>query len=212
MSFTVTTLDKKLDKKNEAFTFLQDAKYNPALIAEVVRCELMNLRAGNAHTKTRAEVRGGGKKPWRQKGTGRARHGSTRSPIWVGGGVTFGPRNTRNWKLKINKTARVSALKGILHDRLSENNVYELSSKFDFTRTKDFIELADKFAGTTGNTLKQSILIYTTDDKAKLAGVRNTDVKMTNVNHLRVHKLSQAVQYIFTPSARQALETRLQAK
>ena len=209
MSLTITTFDKKLDKKTVAFESLNEAKFNPALIAEVVRCELMNLRAGNAHTKIRSEVRGGGKKPWRQKGTGRARHGSTRSPIWVGGGVTFGPRNTRNWRKGINKSARISALKGILKDRLQENNVYEFGSKFDFAKTKDFVTDLEAYTKKTQAKLSQTLVIYTTDDKAKLAGVVNTDVKMVNVAHLRVHKLSQAHNYIFTPNARKQLEERL---
>lgn len=212
MSLTVTTLDKKLDKKTEAFSSLIDSKFNPELIAQVVRCELMNLRKGNAHTKIRSEVRGGGKKPWRQKGTGRARHGSTRSPIWVGGGVTFGPRNTRNWKLKINKSARISALKSVLKDRLVEGNVYEFGSKFNYTKTKDFVSAVQEYLSKTKTNLKNSLVIYTTDDKENLAGLVNTDVLMVNVDHLRVHKLSQVVNYIFTPKARKKLEKRLEIK
>lgn len=84
--------------------------WQAALVAQAVRVQRANRRVAVAHTKTRAEVRGGGIKPWRQKGTGRARHGSIRSPIWVGGGVTFGPRNTRNFSLKMNLKAKRKAL------------------------------------------------------------------------------------------------------
>src|SRR3954467_8272437 len=88
---------------------LNDAIYalkpNIHLLAEAVRIQAANARKGLAHTKTRGEVSGGGKKPWKQKGTGRARVGSIRSPIWRHGGVTFGPRSNRNWELKINKKA-----------------------------------------------------------------------------------------------------------
>lgn len=208
MSSTITTFDKKLDKKISAFTFLSEAKFNPHLIAEVVRCELSNLRGGNAHTKTRAEVRGGGKKPWRQKGTGRARHGSTRSPIWVGGGVTFGPRNDRNWRKGINKSARISALKGILKDRLEAENIYELGARFNYPKTKDFMGVLENFTKKTKAKAKEVLVIYTSEDKLKLMGVVNTEVKMVNVNHLRIHKLSQAHFYVFTPKARAALEAR----
>lgn len=79
-----------------------------------------NSRVAIAHTKDRSEVSGGGKKPWKQKGTGRARHGSTRSPIWVGGGVAFGPRNERNFSLKINKATKRLALMMALTDKVQD--------------------------------------------------------------------------------------------
>ncbi|MEK7173963.1 MAG: 50S ribosomal protein L4, partial [Patescibacteria group bacterium] len=84
--------------------------WNGALVKQVVEAEAANLRSGTAHTKDRSEVAGGGKKPWRQKGTGRARHGSIRSPLWVGGGVTHGPRNSRRYDEKVNVRARRKAL------------------------------------------------------------------------------------------------------
>lgn len=88
------------------------------LLAEAVRILQSNSRLGLAHTKTRGDVRGGGKKPWKQKGTGRARAGSTRSPVWRHGGVTFGPRADRNWELKLNKKSRIKALAMALTDKL----------------------------------------------------------------------------------------------
>jgi large subunit ribosomal protein L4 len=100
---------------------LFDVKMNPALIHEAVVAQQANSREAIAHTKTRGEVAGSSKKPWKQKGTGRARHGSTKSPIWVGGGITFGPRNDRNFSLKINKRAKRKALAMILSEKVSSD-------------------------------------------------------------------------------------------
>src|SRR6187431_3780578 len=89
------------------------ARFNGPLVHESVRAELAARRQGTASTKTRGQVRGGGAKPWRQKGTGRARAGSTRSPIWVGGGTVFGPK-PRHYTLKVNRKARRAALRSAL--------------------------------------------------------------------------------------------------
>ncbi len=209
MSLQVTILDKKIDKKEDAFAFLADTEVKLNLIAEVVRSELMNLRGGNAHTKTRAEVRGGGKKPWKQKGTGRARHGSRRSPIWVGGGITFGPRNTVNWHCKINKSTKISALKSVLKDRLVSEGVFKFVEGFDFMKTKQAVDVLTSLSEKTNNKTKKMLIIYTSAEKELLNGFPNTDVKMINVNNLKIHTLANATNYIFTPEAKKALEERL---
>src|SRR6185295_4590416 len=98
-----------------------EVKPNMHLLAEAVRISQRNSRNGIAHTKTRGEVSGGGKKPWKQKGTGRARVGSSRTPIWRHGGITFGPRSNRNWELKMNKKAKTQALFMSLSDKAKEN-------------------------------------------------------------------------------------------
>jgi len=97
--------------------------YNGDLIAQVMNVLSNQGRKLSAHAKGRGEVSGGGKKPWKQKGTGRARHGSTRSPIWVGGGVTFGPDKKRNYDLKINKKMKVKALKSALSQKLKDKEI-----------------------------------------------------------------------------------------
>jgi large subunit ribosomal protein L4 len=99
------------------------AKWRADLVHQVVEGMKSNKRAGTADTKDRGEVRGGGKKPWKQKGTGRARHGSSRSPIWVGGGVTHGPLAEKNYKRKVSKKMRAQALFSVLSKKLKDNEI-----------------------------------------------------------------------------------------
>jgi len=115
-----------------------DVAWNADLVHEIVRLMNSNSRSPIAHAKTRGEVRGGGKKPWRQKGTGRARHGSSRSPIWVGGGVTHGPRNDKNFERKINKKARAKAFLTILSRKWQDGEILFLDTiKLDAPKSKD---------------------------------------------------------------------------
>ncbi len=105
-----------------------DVPWNADLVHEVIRLMNSNSRKNIAHTKTRGEVSGGGKKPWKQKGTGRARHGSTRSPIWVGGGVAHGPRNTQNYSRKINKKTKTKALLTVLSRKFKDGEILFVDS------------------------------------------------------------------------------------
>lgn len=103
-------------------------KWNPDLVDQVLRAELSNRRTAIAHAKGRGEVSGGGIKPWRQKGTGRARHGSIRSPIWRHGGVSLGPQKDKNYSQKINKKMKRGALYSILSKKLSGEEVKFIDS------------------------------------------------------------------------------------
>jgi len=116
---------------------------NVPVMHRVVRAQLAAARAGTHSTKTRAEVRGGGKKPWRQKGTGRARQGSIRAPQWTGGGVVFGP-TPRDHSLRVNKKEKVLALRSALTDRRAGDNLVVLDSlDFDEPKTSRAVELID---------------------------------------------------------------------
>jgi len=116
--------------------------YNRELVAQVLYSMQSNKREPVAHSKGRGAVRGGGAKPWMQKGTGRARHGSRRSPIWVGGGVTFGPTNERNFSKKINKKMNQKAFFTALSQKLRDNEVLFLDKvAFSDAKTKDASEV-----------------------------------------------------------------------
>ncbi len=123
-------------------------KWSPALVWQVVESERSNLRKGTAHTKDRSEVSGGGKKPWRQKGTGRARHGSIRSPIWVGGGITHGPRKDKIYAKKINKKMSRRALAVILSQKARDGEILMLDSlSITSGKTKDAFNFLKNLAG-----------------------------------------------------------------
>lgn len=137
---------KNIDLSDNVF----DIKPNESLIHQVSVAMLANLRRPLAHTKTRSEVSGGGKKPWKQKGTGRARQGSIRSPLWVGGGITFGPRNVRNFSQKINDKMRQKAFCMLLTNKVDNNLLMVIDNlNFDKPKTKDVLNIIDnsKFKG-----------------------------------------------------------------
>lgn len=127
------------------------ASWNADLVHQVVTSMLSSARNPVAHTKTRGEVSGGGKKPWRQKGTGRARHGSIRSPIWVGGGVSHGPRNDKIFLRKVNVKMKAKALASILSKKLKDNEIIFVDSiKFLAIKTKEAVNILKAIAKAAG--------------------------------------------------------------
>lgn len=112
-----------------------NVKWNPDLVHQALVAQLANRREPWAHAKGRAEVRGGGRKPWRQKGTGRARHGSIRSPLWKGGGVTFGPTKEKKFTKKINKKMKQFAIFSIFSKKMKDNEL-KVIDKFDVASNK----------------------------------------------------------------------------
>jgi len=142
------------------------ADWNGPLVHEAVRAELNARRRGTAATKTRGEVRGGGAKPWRQKGTGRARAGSTRSPIWTGGGTVFGP-SPRSYTVKVNRKARRAALRAALSLHAGRSSLAILDAgSFEAPRTKDA-------AGALAQTALPALVVV--EDGAALKSFRNID-------------------------------------
>lgn len=125
--------------------------WNGDLVHQVVTAMQANARTPVAHTKTRGEVRGGGRKPWKQKGTGRARHGSSRSPIWKGGGVTHGPRNEKSYEQKINKKMRTKALYTVLSEKLRKGQIIFLEElNLKAIKTKDAVSIINDLSSIKG--------------------------------------------------------------
>lgn len=147
------------------------AEWNSDLVHQVVKSIMANRRKPVAHTKTRAEVSGGGKKPWRQKGTGRSRHGSIRSPLWKGGGTTFGPRSEKIYTEKINKKMLRAALISVLSKKASDGEIkifdtLELSSN----KTKPLAALLNKIINN-----KSAVLLFPENNKNIRLASRNLE-------------------------------------
>ncbi len=156
------------EEKLDSALFEVEAK--EGLIHQAMVAQMANRRQVLAHTKDRGEVRGGGIKPWRQKGTGRARQGSIRSPLWVGGGVVFGPRNDRNFHQKINKKMKRKALLMCLSDRAKEEKIVVLDKlELENFKTKKFLEILNKLP----NKDKKTLLVLADNDKKIIKSAAN---------------------------------------
>lgn len=162
-------------------------KIKPTLVHEVFIAQISNQREPWADTKGRGDVSGGGKKPWPQKGTGRARHGSTRSPIWKGGGVTFGPKSERNYKIKINNKTRRLAIKMCFSDKAQSGAIYIVENfNFEQPKTKIFSELMKKLPLKEKTFLvltagKDAKVMRMTENLKKVETIRAEDTNVMNL-------------------------------
>lgn len=161
-------------------------KVNEAAMHQAVLAYLANQRLATAKTKTRTEVRGGGRKPWRQKGTGRARHGSIRSPIWRGGGVVFGPDGQRNYKQALPKKVRRLALKSALTTKVNAGSLIVLDALvMDAPKTKEMVRLLEKL-----NAGRKTLLILDCLQENVVKSARNIPgVKTTHAGQLNVYDI-----------------------
>lgn len=166
-----------------------DVRINPDLLHQAVVAQTANRRQVLAHTKDRSEVRGGGRKPWRQKGTGRARHGSIRSPIWRGGGITFGPTKERVFAKKINRKMKQQALLMALSSKVKDEEIIVLDKlELAEAKTKKMKEIIVALAKKVKKTLDKGVLIVlpASDKKIIRAGRNIPKVKITSADNLNV--------------------------
>jgi len=161
---------------------------NDKILSQYVYIYLSNQRQSNAHTKTKAEVRGGGKKPFNQKGTGRARAGSSRSPLWKGGGVTFGPTNNINWKRKTTKSFRAAAFRNAF-SKLQSNNLIKILEGVQINKeealTKQALEMINNFE----NPKKLTIIAFEKNEDLLKSFANLKKNRVISVSELSVYDL-----------------------
>ena len=154
------------------------------LVHQAVLSQLANNRQGTQKAKTRSEVSGGGRKPWRQKGTGHARQGSTRAPQWTGGGVVFAPV-PRDYSFKMNKKEKRAALKSVLTDRVNENKFIVVDDiKFEAPKTKDFVKMMNNL-----NLSKALVVLKDNDVNAVMSAKNIPTVKTALTNTINVYDI-----------------------
>lgn len=207
----------KVKVYNKNFEAAEDLDLNPKifevepkveLIEQAVRVQLANSRSAIAHTKTRAEVSGGGKKPWKQKGTGNARAGSIRSPIWRHGGITFGPRSNRNYSLKMNEKQWRKALYMALTDKVSSNNFLILSElSIPAIKTKDMSAFLKNVKDKLANSSKKFLFVLPQKNEIIEKSARNLkQVRVIKANSLNVLDLINYDSVILPKSSVEVIE------
>ena len=174
---------------------------NEHLVHMAVVQQLANNRQGTQKAKTRSEVSGGGRKPWRQKGTGHARQGSTRSPQWTGGGVVFAP-TPRDYSFKLNKKEKRIALKSALTSKVQANKVIVLDElKFEEIKTKRFQEVMDNLK------VRKALVVINENDKNVVMSAKNIPtVQTTLTNTINVYDIMKAGTVILTKEAVKTIE------
>lgn len=190
-------LEKKVNLNGDVFGI----EPNTQVMFDAVQVYQVNKRQATAKTKTRAEVRGGGKKPWRQKGTGRARAGSSRSPIWVGGGTVFGPIGNQNFKLKMNKKSHALALKSALSIKANEKNIV-LVENLTSTKTKEVVKTLEALKVDS-----KALVVLAEENEEFTRAARNVSfVKVVLANNVSVYDLINATKLVMTVDAAKAVE------
>ena len=175
---------------------------NKQALFDMVLLQRASLRQGTHKVKNRTEVRGGGKKPWRQKGTGRARQGSIRAPQWRGGGVVFGP-TPRSYKFKLNRKVRRLALKSALSTKIIDNEFMALEAiKFDAPKTKEMVKVLANLDAPT----KTLIVVDEIDENVARSANNIPGVKLLDVRRVNVYDILNSDKLIMTEAAIKSVE------
>ncbi|MCI8902495.1 MAG: 50S ribosomal protein L4 [Lachnospiraceae bacterium] len=186
-----------IDLSDEIF----GVEVNEHLVHMAVVQQLANKRQGTQKAKTRSEVSGGGRKPWRQKGTGHARQGSTRAPQWKGGGVVFAPV-PRDYSFKMNKKEKRAALKSALTSRVQENKLIVIDElKFDEIKTKNFKAVMDNL-----NVAKAYVVLNDNDEKVVMSARNLPNVQTALTNTINVYDVMKGGTVILTKDAAKTIE------
>jgi large subunit ribosomal protein L4 len=174
---------------------------NEHLVHMAVVAQLANKRQGTQSAKTRAEVRGGGRKPWRQKGTGHARQGSTRSPQWTGGGVVFAPK-PRDYSMKLNKKEKANAMKSVLTSKVNEEKFIVVDEfKLDEIKTKKFVEVMNNLE------VAKALVVTKDNDQNLVMSAKNVPtVKTALTNTINVYDILKYDTVVITKDAVAAIE------
>ena len=174
---------------------------NEHLVHMAVVAQLANKRQGTQKAKTRSEVSGGGRKPWRQKGTGHARQGSTRAPQWKGGGVVFAP-TPRDYSFKLNKKEKRAALKSVLTSAVAENKFIVLDElKFDEIKTKNFVQVMNNL-----KVDKALVVLNEKDANVEMSARNIPDVKMALTNTINVYDILKYNTVVVTKAAAETIQ------
>lgn len=202
MAASIFTLD---DAKNASILLVEEKTKGVQAVHDLVVAYHANRRTGSACTKTRSDVKGSSKKPWRQKGTGRARAGTRKSPIWVGGGVVFGPK-PRDYSKDVNKSTRRLAFRKVLTERISEGDVLTTGSiAVSEPKTKSFIKYIDETVGDARSIL---VIAQAFDDTTYLAARNVSNVLLMTADEVNVEHLLQAHKILVAEDALKTLAGR----
>lgn len=202
----VNVYDSKAVKTTKEIKITERKAVSEDTFLQYVRVFFNNQRKGQGASKTRAEVRGGGRKPWRQKGTGRARVGSIRSPLWVGGGAAHGPKTESTWRLRLNKSTKKSVFNTLMVNHIKEGSLDIFKNDYKKPSSKAFKALMAKIYG---KDVKKVLLVQDSEKELTLSSRNLKNVTVADISNFSSMHLAKANKVLITEKALKKLEERL---